>query len=596
MKFGKITFLGLFIFLVYGSFLNRCLPICFGAANEKKEDILTLQSSPVIENNKTVLDFKNTSKQRSKKVSITKPGTLTQSDTVFILQNDIVAAGTAFTINGSQITLDLNGHMIIYNNEGINKEAFGIVIPGYHKKDIAIVNGIIKQGEGVCNGNAYGIGCNPIYNYDSPQFEVGGIHISYWSPGTSGILLHWVDWATIHHTIIEDQGNRVIDRHMGVAAIEADRGGDRANHFIHHNLIKRARQIGIRAGKTSEVYNNEVFIDSVVTNSIGINVKSGLIHDNKITGQGVHPIGIWPGNNIKIFLNFVEIQNTRKGEEYGDTGAACFRMTWGNDNVEVMNNTFILKAEENYQGTGVNSWGRAIWVGLPNADQKALFHDNLIMATNSDGKAKAAAIAIVCNNESSGLQFKNNKIISNWANVLLSDHYGHAGGYAKFIENTFIRQDQHPNYKVVKSQYSSWPSTAYFINNQFKKGASLENIDLEFWGTAIKEIAVAWHLNIRVVNRKAEEVKGAKVLIVDNKENTVFEGLTDEQGRVKAEVVGYLLTNQLPVELILKSGSLNKKKGYKDYKTPHKITVQAEGKIVKKIIAIDGNKSIEIPL
>ncbi len=50
---------------------------------------------------------------------------------------------------------------------------------------------------------------------------------------------------------------------------------------VHHNLVKRTRQSGF-AGR--EVYNNEVYIDSYVTNAFG--VGGGEVHGNRVFGGG----------------------------------------------------------------------------------------------------------------------------------------------------------------------------------------------------------------------------------------------------------------------------------------------------------------------
>src|SRR4029077_20714917 len=45
-------------------------------------------------------------------------GTLSQPNTVYVLQNDVSAPGTCFSIQGSFITLNLNGHTVTYNTAG----------------------------------------------------------------------------------------------------------------------------------------------------------------------------------------------------------------------------------------------------------------------------------------------------------------------------------------------------------------------------------------------------------------------------------------------------------------------------------------------
>lgn len=476
--------------------------------------------------------------KRNRMVQISTAGRLTEPHTEYVLVDDIVAEGTGFIVEASNITLNLNGHVVKYLTTDANTAAYGISIPGYHKQDIAIVNGSIVQGDGKCKGSQHGIGCNPIYDYDSSSIEIGGVEINYKTPDTSGIHLHWTKSSHIHHNTITDRGDKVSNRHQGISAIEASRGGKSSTHVIHHNLIEGARQIGIRAGARSEVHDNEIHIESVVTNSTGIAVVGGLIHNNKIWGRGVHPIGLWPGNDTKVYSNYVVVQNTKSGSEYGDTGAACLRMTWGNDNVEVMYNTLILHAEKDYNGSGIMSWGRCVWVGLPEREQKAYFHDNVIIANNKNGKAKAAAIAVVCNNKSPNLVFRNNKVISNWCNVLLSDSYGHSDGYPQFIGNIFEKEGNFESYHTIRCGYWTNPSTAIFTDNLFEEGASLD--DVAFDGSGKREILVKDYLEMSVKEETGNPVPQAQVVISDLSGMTVFDGKTDSKGMITADLTCYI--------------------------------------------------------
>ena len=534
--------------------------------------------------------------------------------------NDIVADGTAFIITGSNITLNLNGHTVVYLNKDGTTQTNGVYVNGYNLDNVSIVNGKIVQGDGVCTcdrncnqalpayAHELGNACNPIYTVQTNNLELGGLDITYKAPDTSGIFLNW-GWGThIHHNTLNDLGDQVSNRMQGVDAVKGvNQGGITADH----NLIKRARQVGIRTGGSSEVYNNEVHIDSEVTNSSGINVAGGSVHHNKVYGVGVHPIGIWPGTDIKVYSNYVEVESTKHGVEYESPGAACMRMTWSNDNVEVMYNTLILHESGDFKG-------RCLWLGLLDPNQKAVFHDNVIIANNRDGQAKAAAIAVDCNNASPNLVFRNNKVISNWGNVVLSDEYGWAGGYAHFVENTFIKQDNYPNYLTIRSQYSSFPSTAVFINNKFERGASLKNMDLEFFGTGNKDIAVGWYLDIVVRDRQNNPISGASVSITDSLGRTAFNGATDGSGRARAEIIEYDLTN-IASSAASQDGSVYMNKdgrlllqpmaaegGRNSYqlqpgekiivKTPHTITVSKDGKSVSRNMKVDKNRVVRFVL
>ncbi len=516
-------------------------------------------------------------------VKVTAPGELAQEDTEYVLQNDIVADGTAFEIKNHNITLNLNGHAIVYNNKepgGDPKKIYGIIISVYGRENIAIVNGTIRQGTGNGGGNATGWGHNPIFAEATSNIEIAGLTIEYSGRDVTGIFLHWGSKAHIHHNTFEDNGTVVSNRHQGIDVVKMV-GADAK---IHHNLVKRCRHRAFSIANNSEVYNNEIYLDSHATNSYGVmcfTTKDFTIHHNKIFGVGEHPVGVGLVNgtaNGSVYSNYVEVQNTRHSAEYGDTGSSCIRMTWGTDNVDVSFNTLIIHAEENYRGTGVKSWGRNVWVGLPKPEQRATFHDNMIIANNSDGKAKAAAIAIVCNNESSSLIFRNNTVVSNWSNVLLADNYGHAGGYAHFSDNTFVRQDDHPSYATVRSDYMWVPSTAVFIDNILENGASLDAPDLQFEGKGKKEIAIGWRMTVKVRDKDDKPLEGARILIQDKDGKIFFEGLSDAAGSAEVELIEYIIT---------KSGADNsnntkertvKNWGAKVMKTPYRVEVEHEDK------------------
>ena len=551
-------------------------------------------------------------KKRGNTVYIGAPGPLGQYDTEYILTNDINADGTAFRITGSNITLNLNGYKVVYLNKNGTTQTNGVLLD-WNVNNVSIMNGKIVQGEGRClnefntgtEAHDFGNACNPIYARPTSNLEIAGLEIVYKARDTGGIFLNDGGNAYIYNNTLHDLGDQITNRHQGVDAIKAV---NFRNVVAHHNLIKRARQVGIRTAAGSEVYNNEIHIDSNATNSSGINVAGGSVHHNKVYGVGIHPIGIWPGSDIKVYSNYVDIESTRSGVEYESPGAACVRMTWYNDNVEVMYNTFVLHESGNFKG-------RALWLGLLDPKQKAEFHNNVIIANNRDGKAKAAAIAVDCNNESPNLVFRNNKVISNWGNVVLSDEYGWANGYARFIDNTFVRQDNHPNYLTVRSQYSSFPSTAVFINNRFEGGASLRSMDLEFFGSGKKEIAVAWYLDIAVRDRQDNPADGARVLITDNAGQVVFDGVTDGQGKARAEVFEYLLTNSpgggniqnnymprnrnrhLAAMTVGAGGGYQLQNGEKIVvKTPHTITVSRGGQSVTRSLRIQKNRTVRIVL
>jgi hypothetical protein len=262
-------------------------------------------------------------------------------------------------------------------------------------------------------------------------------------------------------------------------------------------------------------------------------------------------------------------------------------MTWGGeaDDIEVYDNHFLLHARKNafiYEGKPMESHGRAVWIGLPKGKRdeseftkpRTILHHNTIIATNAGDGAKAGGICVVCLNESPNLVFEENRVESNWANVLLSDSYGHAGGWAKFIRNTFVKVGNVEGYATVRDQYRDAPSTAEFVDNRFEGGSGL---DLIQWSTARtadkpKEIRVSHYLDLTVRDARGP-VAGAAVTIKDNDGKAVFEGKADAQGKVTALLAAELIHPEGRVAL-----------------TPHVVSVAADGRAAEKSVDMDASK------
>lgn len=525
--------------------------------------------------------------KRKSRVEISAPGELKAPDTEYVLKNDIAADGTAFTISADRVTLNLNGHRVLYNvkpsSEG-PKSVYGVAVPQYGHKDIAIVNGTIEQGQGNGSGNETGWGHNPIHAVGVYGLEIGGINAIYSGDSVTGFFLHLCYSSDVHHNTVEDRGKVVINRHQGLDAIRLEGKGAK----FHHNVIKRCRHRAFNIGNDTEVFNNEIHIESHATNSYGVmayRVKDFSIHHNRISGVGEHPIGVGAvsgSENGTIYSNYIEVQNTAKSSEYGSAGSAAVRMTWGTDKVEVYGNTLIVRAN-NGLSPWSESWGRAVWAGLPKQGQKALFRDNVIIAENNDGKSKAAAIAVVCDNESSGLEFRNNIVISNWANVLLADNYGYAGGFPRFVGNTFIRSDGAGSYRTIRSQYPGRQSTALFIGNRFSGGASEESIDLEFNGSGFKEAAFGGLVRVKALGGDGKPVAGASVTLIDGSGNPAGEYVTGEDGAAGVEVIGYRLTNSGGKKEKKVSAPYKLKAAYGEMKAEKTISPAERGEIEIKL-------------
>ncbi|MFW6107359.1 MAG: fibronectin type III domain-containing protein [bacterium] len=479
------------------------------------------------------------------------PYVLDREGATYVLTRDLACPLGGIEVKAPGITLDLDGHTLVYNAEPAERPAEWTV-RAYKENDCGvkvthrggrarILNGVIRQGEGNSAGTQVGIGCNPVYSRSAPV-ELAGVEIAWAGRDISGLVFHWGRGSHVHHCVMEDRGSEITNRHQAISTIDGNAWGD-----YDHNLVKRTRQQALMGA--AKATHNEIYIDSHATNAFGIVPSRKAerpieVAHNRILGIGEHPVGIAlfglyePGSSVHH--NTVEVECTRSGAEYGYTGSACFRTTWGADNLHVAHNTFIGHAAMHGQKVAKT---RVLWVGLPAfkprgvegakeiADARGLFYDNRIVARGRDG-AKAGGICVVCLNESPNLIFHSNTVVSTWGNVLLGDEYGHAGGFPKFFANVFRREGDAPGYFTIRQDYAGRPATAVFLGNVYEAGAGREAIKLLEKG----EIAFQALLDLRVADAEGEPLGGARVVITDSTGAEVFAGVTPA-GRTEAMVV-----------------------------------------------------------
>lgn len=543
------------------------------------------------------------------------PFTLTQSNTVYQLTTNLTFPGDGIVINASNVTLDMRGFTITYNNSGTRSNVHGIKVAGWRRNDVIIVNGRVVEGAGSCSPdperpyepgtNLYGSACSPIFVQEVDGLEIAGLEVVYRAPHTTGLALAGGSNARVHDNTIEDRGNLIQNRHQGVDAIRSV-----INSEIYGNYIKNARHEGIRIFYNNNVHHNLIELDSRGTNSYAIyayGTNTFKVHHNKLIGQGEHPMGIGViagAANGDIYSNYAETKVTRIGEEYGTVGAAAVRMTYGANDIMFRCNTLVTYAEHASLPGGADSWGRVLFVGIKRNNKNVEFRDNVITGLSQNvatkGYAEISGIGVVYDDNCSGwgtlrsgLMFRNNVVTSNWGNVLLSDHYGCSDGYPQFLDNTFVKQDSNPNYYTIRTDIYAGESTGVFINNAMQGGASMDSIYLQFNHIYAKkkEIKVGWHLTVHVKDTQGNLVPNATVQVRDYTGAIVF-NKTAESGTVTTteEAIQYLHTNQI------KTGTPDSG-GWKVFRTPHSVTATSGTKTgtVTNIQLID-NRTVTVTI
>ncbi|MDR3142503.1 MAG: hypothetical protein LBU37_12390 [Tannerellaceae bacterium] len=320
------------------------------------------------------------------------PYTLTQGDTTYVLTCDLSVPTMAINIKTHNVTLDLDGHTIIYDNvpssiagSGIYDEeaTFGIRAGLWNFTNFKIFNGIIKQG---VNGGAgvIGEGYNPLFlNHMGKTYnEVAGITVDYYGDNIGGMV---AGDGHIHHNVLYDRGTGIDDRH---AAIRALRAGSKSNNDVSFNSLRRFRHCGIRS--SGKVSYNELYSDSFATNSFVLSPAGNdgsEITGNKIFGMGYHPIGIGWGSNSYVRNNFIYMRGyapMNRSEEYGrKSSIAGMRVTaYECKDMLFEDNVIVLKAEDEC------TMARGIWTFNAAGNKNIVYRRNTVKVEAMPGNLK----------------------------------------------------------------------------------------------------------------------------------------------------------------------------------------------------------------
>jgi hypothetical protein len=384
---------------------------------------------------------------------ITEPG-------VYVLMEDITSDGLGINVKSHDVTIDLNGHTLTYDNgnnpSNVNPDSqynesgsWGIRDGLWNFTNTKIYNGVIKQGAA---GSTFR-GPLFLFHMGNTQNEIAGLTIDYHGPQTPGM---YANRGYIHHNLIYDRGGIVTDRHGAVRALVARPGAE-----VAYNSLRRFRQRGI--DDATLVHDNELYCDSFATNSFALGGgDNAVLKNNKIFGMGYHPIGIGWGNNILIKDNFIYLwafSPTHRSEEYArSSSVAGMRVTNLDnrpfENLLVEGNVIVLKVTDH------NTGARGIWTTNGAQDKNILYRHNTVKVEampgnldplgdgdnmynlyyNGDVNNVIAAVTVqgsawTAVETPDALVFEDNRFISNVNHIIIGEGYGIGNG-ARFYRST----------------------------------------------------------------------------------------------------------------------------------------------------------------
>jgi len=230
------------------------------------------------------------------------PYILDQTDAYYILTEDIKAEGTAIEIAASGVTLDLDGHTVVFG-DNTSEQVYGVRFadPGNTK----LCNGHILQGK---RSRDYSTAVSSL-NRPVPT-EIFGISTDVHLPNAFPMLMTHANKAEIHHNYIYSRVTEIECRHYPGNALMRiyTYGGD---IHIHDNLLTEGCHWGIsirissRSARNIEIDYNDIQHHQQYVNGYALSPSSGaLVHHNKVTssGRGVH----LTGEGTHFYENYID--------------------------------------------------------------------------------------------------------------------------------------------------------------------------------------------------------------------------------------------------------------------------------------------------
>jgi len=452
-----------------------------------------------------------------------KPFVADQNYTEYVLQGNMTSNGTAIIVDGSFVSVNLNGYSITYNE---TNGGCGVYLgKSYGKHHVSIRNGSIIQGAANSKADQYGKGNNPITSADPSlgnasinHTHISNLYIRISSQNNCGLQLWWSTNALIEQCTIEDTYGfgEISNRHQGVDSIKT------ANDSVVRNCtVINSKHRGINMGYGSSAYGNRVQTRSIATNAAGI-CNAKYIYNNTIITRGEHSIGIMLSNskqNMKYYVynNYMNSKTTHLGAEYGSSyyenpnstltgnNAVGFRNTWNGKNIYLYNNEIYVESDSNYKGyfspTGetayINARAKGLMIG-PNAGDKAFYYNNTVTAVDKDGSGEAIAVAL-SHNFSDALHIENNTLTSNICCVSVGDSYGQCSGSPLLKNNTLIRQGNFKNFKAIACFYPARDAKARFVDNRYLNGTIEDSMSFKAESEGTIEIYFGKEFNDKII-------------------------------------------------------------------------------------------------
>ncbi len=244
------------------------------------------------------------------------PYLLDKDDTHYVLTKDITTGGSAFILQGSRATLDLDGHTVTFGDDTA-EQVYGVRI--ISRDSCKVTNGKIVQGARSYDYSAAIASLDRTFERPAAT-EVCGISTDVHLKDALPMNFTHIEQLEVHHNDIYSRVTELECRHYpGNALLRVyTYGGD---IHVHDNLLTEGCHWGVvvkalsRTVHNVEVDHNDIRHHQQYVNGYAIAPGPGAkVHHNRITstGRGVH----LTGEGTEFYNNYIDTQGHQVLSDY----------------------------------------------------------------------------------------------------------------------------------------------------------------------------------------------------------------------------------------------------------------------------------------
>jgi hypothetical protein len=516
-------------------------------------------------------------------------GTLGNSGTTYLLSANVSSAGSCFSIQASDVTLNLNGHTITYNTA--SQSAATYAISGVACWDTSnpagnpcggtfdnfiVYGGNIMEGAGTAASFAHpirigqGLNSGPTIhdvNFTWSSDSAVGIYLDYAGLSVPGAAVIYNN--TLNNNVVSIQNRADIDG----LSIELTQGTLTSTPAqIYNNTIHGGPQGGIQSESTgAQIYGNTIEQGTVggnqYTNDFSIYpwAANQNIHGNTILpsqGRGISiDSSAEPETNTVVQSNSITVIEKSDNSEYGGCelgGSYGVQYDDQAAGASDVSNTVVADAKQ-CNGGGL----RLTALGAGNTSSNNSYTGKLLSGFT------AGVVATGLSLDSGGqpaFTATNDAFIGDTSSIYVD--WDGAGPFT-CISCTLGSGPEPSNYTTFYFWNGSNPVTPggmHFRDTTFTGSASKTSTSMTVPGDngQTAEYWIDWTYTLTVEDGTGAKVSGASVSIKDALGNNIYSGTTNSSGQVSSVVTEFRMHN---------SGT----SAVQEMHTPNAVTVSASG-------------------